>query len=164
MRHCPPLLASEHAVSLVAVPATPVAFRECARSSRGPMHTHAAPYLTSRPLQPCAAFPTAFNNTAVQYVRASALAEWDSDWWTLPPPVGTAAKEGAGTSEAVPSAGPGDAIATSETGPYPQPNERPQVGGGGGGGAEASPTSAPRSATPTSEAALGASQSLEASA
>ncbi|KAI0721566.1 SRR1-domain-containing protein [Cerioporus squamosus] len=43
-----------------------------------------APYLTSRPLRPCAPYPTAFNNTAVQFVRASALAERDAEWWTLP--------------------------------------------------------------------------------
>ncbi|KAI0708980.1 hypothetical protein C8Q76DRAFT_799022 [Earliella scabrosa] len=45
---------------------------------------HAAPYLTSRPLQPCATHPTAFNNTAIQFVRASALAEREPDWWALP--------------------------------------------------------------------------------
>ncbi|RPD65925.1 hypothetical protein L226DRAFT_530050 [Lentinus tigrinus ALCF2SS1-7] len=43
-----------------------------------------APYLTSRPLRPCAPYPTAFNNTAVQFVRTSALAERDSEWWSLP--------------------------------------------------------------------------------
>ncbi|OJT08868.1 hypothetical protein TRAPUB_219 [Trametes pubescens] len=40
--------------------------------------------LPSRPLQPCAQFPTAFNNTAIQYVRADALSDRPADWWTLP--------------------------------------------------------------------------------
>ncbi|RDX48351.1 hypothetical protein OH76DRAFT_1352696 [Lentinus brumalis] len=43
-----------------------------------------APYLTSCPLRPCAPYPTAFNNTAVQFVRTSALANRDAEWWTLP--------------------------------------------------------------------------------
>lgn len=42
------------------------------------------PYLTSRPLQPCVPFPTAFNNTSIQFVRSDALAERPSDWWALP--------------------------------------------------------------------------------
>ncbi|KAI0747921.1 hypothetical protein C8Q80DRAFT_1120536 [Daedaleopsis nitida] len=44
-----------------------------------------APYLTSRTLQPYAPYPTAFNNTALQFVRTSALAEREPNWWVLPP-------------------------------------------------------------------------------
>ena len=44
---------------------------------RGP-----APYLASRNLPACAAYPTAFNNTAVQYARVGGVGE---DFWQLPP-------------------------------------------------------------------------------
>ncbi|KAL7283229.1 hypothetical protein ACG7TL_002656 [Trametes sanguinea] len=41
-------------------------------------------YAENRALRPCAAHPTAFNNTSVQYIRAATLAERDADWWALP--------------------------------------------------------------------------------
>ncbi|EMD38602.1 hypothetical protein CERSUDRAFT_94134 [Gelatoporia subvermispora B] len=40
--------------------------------------------LTVQPLPPWPAHPTAFNNTAVQYARADALAQPPEDWWALP--------------------------------------------------------------------------------
>ncbi|EPT05905.1 hypothetical protein FOMPIDRAFT_1021076 [Fomitopsis schrenkii] len=42
-----------------------------------------APYLASRNLPACTAYPTAFNNTAVQYARVGEVRE---DLWQLPPP------------------------------------------------------------------------------
>ncbi|KAH9934876.1 SRR1-domain-containing protein [Fomitopsis serialis] len=45
-----------------------------------------APYLVSRNLPACAAYPTAFNNTAVQYARVGDAGE---DFWELPPPTDT---------------------------------------------------------------------------
>ncbi|OSD02870.1 hypothetical protein PYCCODRAFT_1366940 [Trametes coccinea BRFM310] len=53
-------------------------------ASEHPCVARLAPYLTSRALRPCAAHPTAFNNTSVQYIRAATLAERDADWWALP--------------------------------------------------------------------------------
>ncbi|EIW60570.1 uncharacterized protein TRAVEDRAFT_165463 [Trametes versicolor FP-101664 SS1] len=53
-------------------------------ASEHPCVARLTPFLTSRPLAPCAQFPTAFNNTAIQYVRADALADRPADWWTLP--------------------------------------------------------------------------------
>ncbi|TBU48014.1 SRR1-domain-containing protein [Dichomitus squalens] len=111
-----------------------------------------APYLTSRPLQPSVAFPTAFNNTAFQFVSAGSLAERSlgdgedaPDWWTLPP-MTTTATETVEASEAVHSVGPGDDIATPGAGSYSEPKQ-PRVGS-----ADASPTSASRSAMPITEA------------
>ncbi|KAI0781139.1 SRR1-domain-containing protein, partial [Trametes elegans] len=55
-------------------------------ASEHPCVARLAPYLSSRPLRACAAFPTAFNNTSIQYARPGALAfaERDARWWTLP--------------------------------------------------------------------------------
>ncbi|KAI0637181.1 SRR1-domain-containing protein [Trametes polyzona] len=53
-------------------------------ASEHPCVARLAPDLTSRPLHPCAPFPTAFNNTSIQFLRADALAERVSEWWTLP--------------------------------------------------------------------------------
>ncbi|KAI0831092.1 hypothetical protein BC628DRAFT_1415653 [Trametes gibbosa] len=53
-------------------------------ASEHPCVARLVPHLTSRPLQPCTAFPTAFNNTAIQFVPPGRLAARDADWWTLP--------------------------------------------------------------------------------
>lgn len=45
-----------------------------------------APYLVSRNLPACAAYPTAFNNTAVQHALVGDAGE---DFWELPPPTDT---------------------------------------------------------------------------
>ncbi|KAM5539074.1 hypothetical protein V8D89_007297 [Ganoderma adspersum] len=118
-----------------------------------------APCLAAHPLQPCAAFPTAFNNTAVQFVREGALAdaELGGDWWTLSPP--TAATTATATATATPSdhgttVTAGKASSSSSTGPgvdkvevQPEHGQLPREAGSIG----ASPTSAPRSAKPALE-------------
>ncbi|KAH9854032.1 hypothetical protein C2E23DRAFT_894228 [Lenzites betulinus] len=77
------------------------------------------PHLTTRPLQPCAAFPTAFNNTAIQHVAPARLAARDADWWTLPqagPGAPRARFELEESSESVTDGrAPADAVAAAET-------------------------------------------------
>ncbi len=118
-----------------------------ARPSHNLTHTArnpAAPCLTARPLQPCAAFPTAFNNTAVQFVRVGALIdageEDEEDWWTLPPPTAAAtAPSDRGTTT-------GETSSTNTVDKV-QPAQLPR----GAGSIGASATSAPRSAKPATE-------------
>ena len=45
-----------------------------------------APHLTCRPIPECPVHPTAFNNTAVQFVLARELGTvaHDEAWWELP--------------------------------------------------------------------------------
>ncbi|KAH9901185.1 hypothetical protein C8Q73DRAFT_662608 [Cubamyces lactineus] len=73
-------------------------------ASEHPCVARLAPYLTSRPLRPSTAFPTAFNNTSIQFVRASSLAERGADWWTLPDVAATSASTG--QSARTPAPGP----------------------------------------------------------
>ncbi|KAI1787924.1 SRR1-domain-containing protein [Ganoderma leucocontextum] len=107
-----------------------------------------APCLTARPLQPCAAFPTAFNNTAVQFVRAGALADAErgpgpggDDWWSLPPPPTVTAPSDHGTTTTT----------GKEASTTPVSKVQPQPALPAAGSVDVSPTSAPRSAKPPME-------------
>ncbi|KAI0374679.1 SRR1-domain-containing protein, partial [Pilatotrama ljubarskyi] len=68
-------------------------------ASEHPCVARLAPYLTSRPFPPCTAFPTAFNNTSIQFARSDVLAERSSNWWTLPGALGVPER----TTEATPA-------------------------------------------------------------
>ncbi|KAH9946282.1 uncharacterized protein BXZ73DRAFT_95787 [Epithele typhae] len=67
-----PALSSRRSPSAVADPTT-------SHHARPPV-----PLLTTRPLAPCAAFPTAFNNLALQHAPRLALDAQAPDWWALP--------------------------------------------------------------------------------
>ncbi|KAI0336322.1 hypothetical protein GY45DRAFT_1222945, partial [Cubamyces sp. BRFM 1775] len=79
-------------------------------ASEHPCVARLAPYLTSRPLRACTAFPTAFNNTSIQFVPAATLAERDAHWWTLPDvaaPAVTATAASMSTSQSASTPAPG---------------------------------------------------------
>ncbi|KAI0670584.1 SRR1-domain-containing protein [Trametes maxima] len=101
--------------------------------SEHPCVARLAPYLTSRPLRACASFPTAFNNTSIQFVRAASLKARDADWWALPDsgaPTPPQAPEAAATVAS--TTGPDErtppASGESSVGPTPAPTPgRPEA-------------------------------------
>ncbi|KAI0361882.1 hypothetical protein OH77DRAFT_1440886 [Trametes cingulata] len=106
-------------------------------ASEHPCVARLAPYLTSRPLRPCTAFPTAFNNTSIQYARSDSLAARSADWWTLP---GSAAMPGvpASTAEATPVPGPTEEDAEAPISPA-RPQARTKADGDAGGEGDEAP-------------------------
>ncbi|KAI9064223.1 SRR1-domain-containing protein [Trametes sanguinea] len=103
-------------------------------ASEHPCVARLAPYLTSRPLRPCAAYPTAFNNTSVQYVRSATLAQRDADWWTLPG--GSPSSPASSMGAPVPAA-----PATERASALPPSVSHTQRGNGEGAGTPLDPSS-----------------------
>ncbi|KAI8998825.1 hypothetical protein BD414DRAFT_476187 [Trametes punicea] len=93
-------------------------------TSEHPCVARLAPYLTSRPLRPCTPYPTAFNNTSIQFVRSACLEERDADWWELP---GRPPSVSPTSASERPASAPDGALSTS-AGPAAEQKARPAPG------------------------------------